>query len=77
MATTVIHWNKINMRGKEKNLPKEGQACLIFVPGKVIETARFCTPCGKPRFLRGNEFIKPVSGMLWVPADTIKLLEGF
>ena len=41
MATTVIHWNTINMRGKEKNLSKEGQACLIFVPGKVIELEGF------------------------------------
>lgn len=59
---TIIHWNQVNMRTKEKNLPREGQECLIFIPGKQLETARFVMPCGRPRFLRGNELIQPVSG---------------
>lgn len=72
MKQSVIHWNEINMRAKVKNLPAPRTRCLICIPGKLLETALFFNSSpGNPFFLRGNEVIKPVTGMLWIPASQI------
>ena len=76
MKQSVIHWREVNMRTKEHNLPDNGTACLVMIPGKQLVTASFWAKSisgreTKPYFLTGNDYIKPVTGMLWVPVKEV------
>ena len=74
---TVIHWNRINMRAKEKNLPTKNCSCLVCIPGKRLTTATYRVPCAGTTgyFLCPYESIKPVTGMLWVEEKEINVME--
>lgn len=76
MKQSVIHWREINMRAREHNLPDNGTACLVMIPGKQLVTASFwertlTDRVTKPYFVSSNDYIKPVTGMLWVPVKEV------
>lgn len=76
MKQSVIHWREINMRTKEHNLPENGTTCLVMKPGEKLFTGVFFTKTAigrytKPYFLTGNDYIKPVTGVLWVPVHEV------
>ena len=76
MKQSTIHWREISMRAKEQNLPDNKTPCLVMKPGEKLVTATFFTRNTfgrevKPYFLTGNDFIKPVTGMLWAPVEEV------
>lgn len=78
MKQSVIHWREVNMKARNRNLPDNATECLIMIPGKMLAKASFWTQNAvgretKPYFLTGNDYIKPVTGMLWVPAKEVLL----
>lgn len=73
MTTTIIHWKRINMRAKDKNLPPKNCRCLVMIPGKRLETVTYRVPCAGTTgyFLRENDSFRPLTGMLWIPETDI------